>query len=703
MSSSFSDLEICLLNSESSKLSDIHKSIADLVENVTAGNFKEALESELAKELLTLSSDGSLEENGTPLTTSFRFEVSSLSDPKDIEACRLVIAAACLQAFLQENWTGPPVDLPVSALLSTSLSDKLIRAKSMSELALGGEPAYHLTKLPILLRISQLLLQLPYKYLITAEWWSRRAATVHQLILDEPVPFDIPTLESAFDTASQISRDLAGRIVLEEGLVHHHFGRDKEAFECFSRAAQVMGLEYEVTGALGVKTKFQDNPLSQLVLLARSRERGPQASDTSSTATTSDGKAAVPEALLLNDDTLLEDTKFTTKTSTSSSKLSDLDPSNQPALHPLDQCVLLGMCLNVRNTSPAHGLTSEQMMPYVTRVISNPKNWSIHTMALLLRSRLEATRTRTVERSTLQLQQLVEQMPSNDSSAKERLLYFHTLPLPSKWELERELALRYTSLGITKSALEIFERLEMWEEVVKCWGSMERPDKGVAIIQDLLAGRKQESEVVTYRSKATSEEKLSKLDSAREAKLWCLLGDLEPQNAEEHYQKAWIISGERSGRAIRSLGGYYFARNNFPEAIRCLRLAVAINPLLSRSWFILGCACVREEKWKDARDAFARCVAIDEEDAESWSNLASVYLRLDPGTLEDRNDDSVGLPVICISIHFGLSRPYYFRNLARTGQVPSDSHLSIAKSLHSERCNEVSNSVMRTGECGRTI
>lgn len=79
---------------------------------------------------------------------------------------------------------------------------------------------------------------------------------------------------------------------------------------------------------------------------------------------------------------------------------------------------------------------------------------------------------------------------------------------------------------------------------------------------------------------------------------------------------------------MRSLGGYYFARGKYTDAITCLRRAVAINPLQARSWFVLGCACLREEDWDGAREAFARCVAIDDEDGESWNNLASVYMRM---------------------------------------------------------------------------
>jgi tetratricopeptide (TPR) repeat protein len=269
------------------------------------------------------------------------------------------------------------------------------------------------------------------------------------------------------------------------------------------------------------------------------------------------------------------------------------------------------------------------MTPYVARVITHPLNWSVHTMALLLRARLESNRTRTVERATLQLQALIEQMPTADAPVAERLRYAHALPLPSKWEMEKELATRFLSLGAVRSALDIFERLEMWEEVVKCWQAIERRDKGVTIVRDLLEGRKAEADVVLARGKAgTTEARRANMDLTREAKLWCLLGDLEPENAVEHYERAWAVSGQTAGRAMRSLGGYHFAKAAYPEAIACLKKAVAINPLLSRSWFILGCASMRVEDWAEAKAAFSRCVAIDEEDGESWSNLASMYMRM---------------------------------------------------------------------------
>ncbi|KAF7315212.1 hypothetical protein MIND_00035600 [Mycena indigotica] len=574
------------------------------------------------------------------LTASF-LEGSGLRAPTSAEdsASLLFLGIASLHAFVQINWTGPELDFGVRDVLritSEADSEDALNQKAVSQLSMGGEPAYHLSKCAMLLVLAQNLFEIAAsEHCPSVLWWRLRAATVHQHLLDEPVPVPAPLLLALEPLKSLYNGDaeLAGRLELEEGLLQHTLSQDKLAGEYFVRSARATGMEYELTGALGKRTKFQQTELSQLVLLAESQLK---LDDKAATASSTPSHANIPETLPLNDDTLLEQTVFTSSSPSAYNRLAHLDPSSQPALHPLDQCILLSMCLNVKNTSPVHGLTAEQMSPYVARVISHPLNWSVHTMALLLRARLEANRTRTVERATLQLQALVEQMPTTDSTvapAAVRLKFVHALPLPSKWEMEKELASRFLSLGVVRSALEIFERLEMWEEVVKCWQALDRRDQGERIVRDLLEGRKAEADVVLARGKqATTNAHRLRMDTAREAKLWCLLGDLEPDHAIDHYQKAWALSGETAGRAMRSLGGYYFARGQYQEAIECLKKAVVINPLLSRSWFVLGCACMRVENWEEARAAFTRCVTIDEEDGESWSNLASMYMRI--GTTE---------------------------------------------------------------------
>ncbi|TEB23772.1 tetratricopeptide repeat domain 27 [Coprinellus micaceus] len=619
--------------------------VAELAKQAVEGDFRAVLTSSFARTLFTLSSPN--------FTKSLR-EIFDLSkdlhqDSATGELIRLCIAITCLHAYVQVNWTGPDLNvtplevIPVES--SITPTEQGLDAKAIEELAYGGEPAYHLAKYPTFLRLSQLLLDVPFTYTPSVTWWKLRATMLHHRTLDEPVAHTL-SYEDDLDALGSIIADdsnLSGRLILERGLLQHLFSQDRSALEYFVNAARATRMDYELTGALGRRTKFQADDKSQLVLLAESHleadEEDTKQGDGTSPSELSpdqtnglaDGESKMPETLALNDDTLLEQTEFTSSrpTDANSSRLSHIDVNNQPALHPLDQCILLSLCLNVKNTMPAHGLTNEQMAPYVFRVISHPRNWSVHTMALLLRSRLESQRTRTVERSTFQLQALIDQMPTADSTLRERLVYFHSIPLPSKWEMERELALRYMSLGVVKSALEIFERLEMWEDVVQCYASLNKSDKGVTVVRDLLEGRRAEVDVVLSRGKEVSEKHRATQDATREAKLWCLLGDLDPDHGPEHYRKAWSISKASSGRAMRSLGGYYFARGEWTDAVECLKRAVAIHPLVVRPWFIMGCACIQLEDWETARDAFTRCVAIDPEDGESWSNLASMYLRLD--------------------------------------------------------------------------
>ncbi|PVF96513.1 TPR-like protein [Serendipita vermifera] len=622
-----------------------------LIRQVIECNFEAVLKSDIAKDLLASTDDiqeDVQDQSVEHKVESLRIFGSDMSDFSE-EISRLAIGVAAFHAFLQANWTGPNLTFTPSEVLQPSevgdkistskLSDDQLNTYAVQKLARDGEPAYHLAQHAILLYIALKIFQLPYQRIGTMTWWRLRVARIHREILDEPVLFSEDEFTEVENFAASLpteNPDLLGRLRIEKALMHHLLRQDKRAADEFIKAAKAMDLQYELTGVKGKRTKFQVQEITQLVLLAKGRTRAgeddeaePKDKPSELATESTEGKEQLPETLPLNDETLLEKTEYTTTSLNSTSPLlSQLDPNNQPSLHPLDQSVLLGLCLHVKNTSPEHGLTSEQMSPYVARVISHPRNWSVHTMSLLLRSRLEANRTRTVERSALQLQALIDQMPTSDSTVSQRLAYFHQIALPSKWSLERELAMRLVGLGVLKSALEILERLEMWEEVVHCWQALERPDQGIKVVKELLEGRKKEADMVLYQAKEAKKGARAEMDRAREAKLWCLLGELEPANAESHYQKAWEVSNKTSGRAMRSLGGYYFARAKYSEAIECLTHAVSIQPLLSRSWFILGCALIREEKWEEARRAFSRCVVLDEEDSESWNNLASVYLRL---------------------------------------------------------------------------
>lgn len=645
------------------------------------------------------------------------FAAEASSSPLDA----IELAAASLTAFIQLNWTGPEIDsdLALETLLRWAHVDALpprrvdeadgdpsqstleanINNSSIEALTLNGEPAYHLCRQPWFLvfaiRILESLSDLPVERRPQSlPWWRLRAANVHNRILDTAVPvgkeITAPVdalLETLADRASEEPSSkwplLHSRLLLERGLILSRVGQDREANEYFLRAAQASGLKYEVTGALGKKTKYQKDEKTILVVLAESSPQarsemkeeesqkdnvkdadvnaGDEAEDNVSelpshadkggwqSAPAAGQREDMPSELALNDDTLLERTKFTS--TASADTLSHRDPANQPALAPLDQSILLALSLFIRNTSPEHGLTTSQISAFVSRVAMHPRNWSVFTMALLLRSRLEASRSRTAQRAALQLQALLDQMPTTDSTPQERLCYFYQLDLPPKWEMQAELARRYAALGVLRSALEIFQSIELWEEVVQCLGMLGRSEEGTEVIRDLLEGRKTEADaVLTLRKSTQSTAPPARYTAARQAKLWCLLGDLEPARAEEHYTKAWEVSGHRSARAARSLGAFHFTKaqtdSEYAIAVQWLRRAVKLSSLMARTWFMLGCAYMRREEWGKSARCFRRCTAIDEEDGEAWNNLASCYLRMVSGTtveaIEDDDDDDDG-------------------------------------------------------------
>lgn len=672
----------------------VEEGASKLAKDAVEGNFSDVLKSKMARDLFApigRAAAQALSPGATLDLASVKFQLPAPQDAAT-QLDALSVAVSALHAFVQLNWTGPDFEVSSAEIVRSSSPDafplrsaseedpdtalnSLLNASAFHALTWAGEPAYHLSLSPFLLVAAHKILDaLDYSGVESLAWWKLRAATVHSHVLDEAVPYGshilqpvdalIEALGARAGAGAEAEKwsDLQARLILERGLALQRTGNDRDAADRFVDAAKASGLKFELSGALGKRTKFQKEDKTQLVLLAESRdgaleqdEKEAEGQAAKSAPKTAEQKAAdksgwqaapmenqqegMPSTFALNDDTLLEQTKFTStvssdgaKSGSSSSPLAHIDPADQPALSALDQSILLAMCLNIKNMQPEHGLTASQMGAFVSRVVSHPRNWSVHTTSLLLRSRLEAHRTRTVERAVLQLQALIDQMPTADSTLQERLRFFHALELPPKWEMQAELAKRYAALGVVRSALEIFERIELWEEVVQCLGALGRQEEGVEVVRDLLEGRKVEAQVDISRRKqgsaAPDAATRTRLDTARQAKLWCLLGDLEPVNAFAHYTRAWEVSQGTSARAARSLGGYHFARVAHAEAARWLKAAVRINPLYTRSWFTLGCAYMRFEKWDEAGVAFRRCTALDDEDGESWNNLASCYLRM---------------------------------------------------------------------------
>ncbi|KAJ3121262.1 hypothetical protein HK100_012450 [Physocladia obscura] len=360
--------------------------------------------------------------------------IAEFSDKPSI----LQVGTALLGSFVQYAWTGPNLNFDLDSFLPSQVQSKTIPNISIiRKLSSDGEEVYALTPNLLHFYLARLILvdnASSFSSSATAPWWKMRALFIHQRILDAPAASINDSILSAALEVEEVLKnnlgeedpriigELNARFRLELGLVHHYYGRQAKGLDEFSKAQEATKLEWNITGALGKRTKFQTFDVTQLVLIAESKISGNRHD-------TDVGKAqnhpTLPETLALNDDTLLETIDYT-----------DLK-SKGGNLAVIDQCILLAMCINVKNSNPSDGLTTEQMKPFVSRILENPNNWMVHTMALLMRSRLEASKSRTAERSVLQLQALVDQMAAeHDSTPSERLNYIYSLGIPSKWELE---------------------------------------------------------------------------------------------------------------------------------------------------------------------------------------------------------------------------------------------------------------------------
>lgn len=283
-------------------------------------------------------------------------------------------------------------------------------------------------------------------------------------------------------------------------------------------------------------------------------------------------------------------------------------------LHPLDQALILALCLDVCNSNPVDGLTNEEMTPYIERTLAHANNWMIHSTALLERSWIEFERRKTMDRAMLQIQALIDQHSTkltimqssyrsveDSAPVQDRLLYIYQLIYPSQFELKRDLAMKYLRCQVFMSALNYFKELAMWDEVVTCYQLVQKPQRAEIVVREQL-------KIAETPYMVTS------------------LADLTGK--EELYERAWELSKGRFPRAKRTLGKICYDRQEFDKACHHLTQALEVQPLVHTAWYLKGICCMRLERWNEGVKAFVRCIQQDEEVGEAWANMGAIHMHL---------------------------------------------------------------------------
>ncbi|KAI1474897.1 hypothetical protein F4774DRAFT_399096 [Daldinia eschscholtzii] len=461
--------------------------------------------------------------------------------------------------------------------------------------------------------------------------------------------------------------------LLEEAACHILLGNDTKARQALSLATKISGFLYALSGAPGKRTRFQEKNISQLVVLAKSHAllQGTSEHQTPS---------ATPVALPLNDDTLLENIKFDNQDTGSQAsllptELQDIKPDDQPQLLPEDHIILLTEA-TIRDTfSPVDSLTSEEILPFALRVIDDKStNWQIYTQALLVRSRVELSRSRTVERAVLQMQALVDQVivdtqeasgsdetrhkdtngseaqpdvpiiqvtpengqghpedsqkptsflpapkPTESASPQERLRYVNALSSPPRWHLESELAYAWTTVGSLVSALEIFKRLRLWAEVALCLASSAAADDQEGRGS---GGEEKARAIIRWRlfnrtsdtDDATNLKDKQDMDDAK--------FDLTSLKAPDFYGSERSPPPPNAPRLFCILGDIEDDPKHYQRAWEIS------NRRFARAQRSLGELYLRKQEWEKAREAYKLAVGVNRLSPEMWSRLGDIELRL---------------------------------------------------------------------------
>jgi len=567
-------------------------------------------------------------------------------------------AIAAFSLFLQLNYTGPSIDDDsllaminphgcfedclnastaenIGTMKGNTATSKETKYRStvLSELAVGGVWPCEVSVAPYLLLVTRCLLStlsdpactspgwslaeeepctLPSGFvrmchrLFTCSLWSARATVAHErlLLTREPTSLLWTETNEAFTKCNRLfhgeNKNLQATTMLEYGLACHHFGRSKKARAAFKDAKQKSGLSLEVTGVEGKRTKFQTKATAQMTVLATSAKENDAEHPASEDV--GDGEKIKSQMVALSEDSvLLERVKY------------DDDKANEVSnLSIRDQAILLAFCLDVKNSNPADGLTAEEMGAYLSRVLCHHDDWIVYSTALLERAWLEFEGNHTKERSILQMQALADQHTNRLtitqstrksveelSPVQDRLKNIHSIVYPPRWHMLKDVADRYSQLGIVTSAAEIYTEIEYWDEVVDCY---KRAGK-MKLAEEIVRQRLEKSETPS---------------------MLVALGEIvgEP----EYYQKAIELSRGRFLQAFIASGKYYFDKGDLSRAVDNYRQALKLRRLQPAVWFRVGTLAMQLKNWDLALSAFSEVVQQQPDEAEGWANVASVHM-----------------------------------------------------------------------------
>lgn len=470
---------------------------------------------------------------------------------------------ATLLCFIIENFTGPSILSNIKPELLQFL-DKEVPDTFTKDINLNGEQLNHLVLIPSFIWISFNLMR---KYDAPAVWISR-CSVVLQKCLTGPSEILEQIILSGFAN-NEVELAMGYRLF-------HQYIKFTELLDQYRKDA--LQFEFELTGILGKRTKFQQESKAQLSLHVINSA---YLRDQNTVANTTSQGVNSREISLDEDSHILERSR--------------LDSEHEiPPLTDHELCYLLLEFLAIADRS-ASETKDEKRIPLLETVLGCKPSYSIVTVALYFKSLVEKKNLYTQQRAALQLESILQEYNTaepNEQTFHDRLNCFFTIDHPPLFEIRRESGIQLLYIGSARSAANIFIEHKMWDELSLC----AQVTKDTQLLYDVL----------------DKEEKTPLI--------LCILGEFKSD--KEMLLQAWNQSKEKLSRAQRSLARVYLHKFQWNEAIDSFRKALQMNKLYPDCWFSLGCSLMNIAKYAEAVEAFQEVVSQKSDDAESFSNLA---------------------------------------------------------------------------------
>uniref|UniRef100_A0A5B6YRK2 Uncharacterized protein n=1 Tax=Davidia involucrata TaxID=16924 RepID=A0A5B6YRK2_DAVIN len=567
---------------------------------------------------------------------------------EDTERCYraflvMAIAVAAFLAFTQCNMTGPFEKLPLLPLTSLALKEDEMgggvdwEGWARNQLMSAGcdllgkfcNLQYIVFGKMLLIRMKDLLSEGKFPSMDgfrSITWWLARLLLLQQRMLDERSSslFDLlqvytrETLDH-FGTLEKVTSywdaklleeealTIVSMVHLEVGIMEHTYGRVDSSRLNFESAEVASGLQLSVTGALGFRTVHQVEPKAQLVLVANTSTSNHGASCLSVSPELQKNASGIGEDNLLQHHHEASDVLVTPrfieddKNSNNSARCIQNGGTAAAPLKTIQQAVILAKCLSIEKSTRHDEMQRWEMAPYIEAIDSQQSSdFIIRCFCDILRIRWESTRSRTKERALLMMDKLVQGVYEPSPGVAQRIYCCYGAYIPNIPALRKEYGELLVSCGLIGEAVEVFEDLELWDNLIYCYCLLEKKAAAVEVIKMRL------SEMPT------------------DPRLWCSLGDIT--NNDSCFVKALEVSDNRSARAKRSLARSAYNRGDYETSKILWESAMALNSLYPDGWFALGAAALKARDVEKALDGFTHAVQLDPENGEAWNNIACLHM-----------------------------------------------------------------------------